>query len=110
MLMSNTPGDQFINYLTANWLQAGCFAATFVVIIILRDYLKKNGFLTIGNILIGVVCMALCVICGWLSLIFLGFMLREHFESFFKDFIKIKIFKTTAYKTEQLLYKEDEHE
>lgn len=101
-------GDQLVNYVTSSWITAGYVATFFICIIITRNVLRKQGFITIGDILLGGVCMGLCVFGGYLSLVFLGFLLKEHFEGFFKQLVAVKIFQTTEYKTKNLLYKGEE--
>lgn len=101
---------EFMDFITTNWWLAGYFSTFFLSIIITRNVLKKQGFVTIGDLLIGGICMGLCVVAGWLSLIFLGYMLKEHFEDFFKSLMQVKIFQTTEYKTKNLLYKGEDDE
>lgn len=105
--MDNFQKD-FMEFITNNWWLAGYFSTFFLSIIITRNVLKKQGYVTVGDIFIGALLMGLCVVAGWLSLIFLGYMLKEHFEEFFKNLFQVKIFQTTEYKTKNLLYKGEE--
>lgn len=96
-------GKEFLEYILLHWVQAGIFCSVFCTYITARNKLKKDGFLTLGEILLGVMFMGIYVAGGWLTLIFLGMLLKEQFEELFK----IKIFKTAEYKTKNLLYNEN---
>lgn len=97
-------GKEFIDYITLHWIQAGIFCAVICTYITGKNKLKKDGFLTLGEFLLGVFFMGLYMAGGWLTLIFLGMLLKDQFE----ELLKIKVFKTTEFKTKNLLYKEDE--
>lgn len=104
--MENKQLNDILAYLFSHWVQVGIVASLLCTFITARNKLRKEGFLTIGEVLLGVCFMALYVAGGWLTLLFLGMLLKDQFE----ELLKIKIVKTREYKTKDLLYKEGEDE
>lgn len=99
-------GRELLAYILLYWFQAGTVSGILCTSIIARKNLKGQGYLTLGEILFGVVLMGIYIASGWLSLILLGILLEKHF----KELFQIKIFQTTEYKTKNLLYKGEDEE
>ncbi len=104
--MNEEQMNELLKYFTQNWLKAGIVAGIICTAMLTRTKLKKDGFLTLGDILMGVLLMGLFTAGGWLTLVFLGFLFKEHLD----EILKVKLFTTKEFKTKNLLYKEEDND
>lgn len=102
-------GEDFNNifkFFSDSWLIAGAIGTFVGLILITKNKLKRDGYLTVGDILLGGLMLATFILAGWITLVLLGIVFKEHLEGIFG----VKIFRTKEFKTKHLLYTEDEHD
>lgn len=104
--MNDEQQNLILKYFTSNWIHAGLFAGIICLCIVGKTQLKQKGFLTLGDILLGGAFMGVYIAGGWLTLIFLGVLLKEHLD----EILNIKLFTTKEFKTKNLLYKEEDND
>lgn len=97
-------GKDLLDYLWNHWIHAGIACGLVCTYLTAKNKLNKEGFVTIGEFLLGVFYMAVYIAAGWLGMFFLGMLLKDEFE----QLLRLKLFTTKEYKTKNLLYKQDE--